>query len=41
MVTKHAKLTVLNGIAFNPERNTIFVTGKNWDKLFEVRIKKK
>ena len=41
MVTQHAKLDVLNGIAFNPERNTIFVTGKNWDKLFEVRIKKK
>lgn len=41
LVTQHSELDVLNGIAFNPERNTIFVTGKNWDKLFEVRIKKK
>ena len=31
---------VLNGIAYHPERKTIFVTGKNWDKLFEVKIKK-
>ncbi|MGB7395461.1 MAG: glutaminyl-peptide cyclotransferase [Pricia sp.] len=32
---------VLNGIAYHPERETFFVTGKEWDKLFEVRIKKK
>ena len=31
---------VLNGIAYHPERKTIFVTGKNWDKLFEVKITK-
>jgi glutamine cyclotransferase len=31
---------VLNGIAYHPERKTIFVTGKNWDKLFEVKIMK-
>ena len=29
---------VLNGIAYNPENDTFFVTGKNWDKLFEVKI---
>lgn len=29
---------VLNGIAFNPKTNTLFVTGKFWDKLFEVTI---
>lgn len=29
---------VLNGIAYNPKTNTIFVTGKNWDKMFEVKI---
>lgn len=39
-VTQHPELDVLNGIAYHPERETIFVTGKNWDKLFEVRIKK-
>ena len=32
---------VLNGVAFHPERKTFFVTGKYWDKLFEVRILKK
>lgn len=30
---------VLNGIAYHPVRKTIFVTGKFWDKLFEVKIK--
>jgi len=32
---------VLNGIAYHPERKTFFVTGKDWDKLFEVTISKK
>jgi glutaminyl-peptide cyclotransferase len=27
---------VLNGIAYNPESETFFITGKNWPKLFEV-----
>jgi glutamine cyclotransferase len=31
---------VLNGIAYNPKRKTIFVTGKNWDKIFEITISK-
>jgi glutamine cyclotransferase len=30
--------SVLNGVAYHPERKTLFVTGKNWDKLFEVKI---
>ncbi len=30
---------VLNGIAYNPKTKTIFVTGKNWDKMFEIRVK--
>lgn len=29
---------VLNGIAYNPTTKKIYVTGKNWDKLFEVEI---
>ena len=37
-VTKHQGLDVLNGMAYNPQTNTLFVTGKRWDKLFEVRI---
>jgi glutamine cyclotransferase len=31
-------LNVLNGIAYHPERKTFFVTGKNWSKMFEVKI---
>ncbi|MDH3699159.1 MAG: glutaminyl-peptide cyclotransferase, partial [Flavobacteriaceae bacterium] len=37
-VKQHAELDVFNGIAYHPERKTLFVTGKNWDTLFEVRI---
>jgi glutamine cyclotransferase len=37
-VKQHPQLDVLNGIAYNPETKTIFVTGKHWDKLFEVKI---
>lgn len=40
-VTSHAKLDVLNGIAYNPLTKKLYVTGKNWDKLFEVEIVKK
>ncbi|MFD2552176.1 glutaminyl-peptide cyclotransferase [Bizionia sediminis] len=40
-VTKHPKLDVLNGIAYNPDTETLFVTGKYWDKLFEVKITEK
>ncbi|WP_026815355.1 glutaminyl-peptide cyclotransferase [Arenibacter certesii] len=40
-VTQHPDLDVFNGIAYHPERKTFFVTGKNWDKLFEVHILKK
>ena len=29
---------VLNGIAYDKEGKRLFVTGKNWPKLFEVRI---
>lgn len=38
LVTQHAGLDVLNGIAYNHKTKTIFVTGKRWDKLFEVEI---
>ena len=37
-VKQHSKLNVLNGIAYNKKRQTFFITGKNWDKLFEVKI---
>jgi len=40
-VEQHAQLDVLNGVAYHPSRKTFFVTGKNWNKLFEVNIVKK
>jgi len=29
---------VLNGLAYNPKTKTLFVTGKKWDKMFEIKI---
>lgn len=40
-VKQHPKLDVLNGIAYNQNTKRLYVTGKNWDKLFEVEIIKK
>ena len=40
-VTQHDKLDVLNGIAYNPNTDRLYVTGKNWDKIFEVKIMEK
>ena len=37
-VKKHSELDVLNGIAYNKSRNTFFITGKKWNKIFEVKI---
>ncbi len=31
-------VNVLNGIAFDKTHNRIFVTGKNWPELFEIKI---
>ena len=32
---------VLNGIAYNPDTKKIYLTGKNWPKLYEVRLVEK
>jgi glutamine cyclotransferase len=37
---KNASAEVLNGIAYNKKTKTLFVTGKNWDKLFEITLTK-
>ncbi|MNY65143.1 Glutamine cyclotransferase [compost metagenome] len=37
-VTQHIDLDVLNGIAYNKKSDTFFITGKNWDKIFEIKI---
>lgn len=39
-VTQHPDLDVLNGIAYSKKTDTFFVTGKNWDKMFEIKISK-
>jgi glutaminyl-peptide cyclotransferase len=33
--------SVLNGIAYDAKGDRLFVTGKNWPKLFEIRLKKR
>jgi glutamine cyclotransferase len=33
------RVDVLNGIAYDAERDRLFVTGKLWPKLFEIRLK--
>ncbi len=40
-VTQHTALDVLNGIAYHGEPNMLYVTGKNWDKLFKIEVIKK
>lgn len=34
---KHPGLDVLNGIAYDKQNDRLFVTGKNWPKLFEIK----
>jgi glutamine cyclotransferase len=40
-VTQHEELDVLNGVAYKGEANILYVTGKNWDKLFKIEIVEK
>ena len=35
---KHPEAEVLNGIAYNPKTKTIFITGKYWEKMFEITV---
>lgn len=35
------RIDVLNGIAINPENGTMYVTGKLWPKIFEIKLLKK
>ena len=35
---KNKSAEVLNGIAYNSKTKTVFITGKNWDTLFEIRL---
>ena len=35
---RNGKEDVLNGIAYDAKTNRIFLTGKYWNKLFEIRL---
>lgn len=35
---KNDKADVLNGIAYDPEGDRLFVTGKQWKRLFEIKV---
>lgn len=37
-VTQHPEIDAFNGIAYNKTTNTFFVTGKYWDKTFEIKV---
>ena len=37
-LVKNKDAEVLNGIAYNSKTKTIFVTGKKWDKMFEIKV---
>ncbi len=37
----HPEEDVLNGIAYDEKEDRLFVTGKRWPKIFEIRLKKK
>jgi len=37
-LVKNKDAEVLNGIAYNPKTKTIFITGKNWEKMFEIKV---
>ncbi|MCS6808767.1 MAG: glutaminyl-peptide cyclotransferase [Bacteroidota bacterium] len=36
---ERSRADVLNGIAYNSAKDIILLTGKNWSKMFEVRVK--
>lgn len=38
MLPEPEKRDVLNGIAYNPDGDRIYVTGKYWQKLFEIKL---
>ena len=29
---------VLNGVTLHPAKNTLFITGKDWEKTFEIKL---
>ncbi|KMZ68745.1 Glutaminyl-peptide cyclotransferase [Zostera marina] len=39
LTSGHTKIDVLNGIAWDEENKRIFVTGKLWPKLYEIKLR--
>lgn len=35
---RHSRIDVFNGIAWDPDRRVLYVTGKYWPKLFEISV---
>jgi glutaminyl-peptide cyclotransferase len=35
---KYKDTNGLNGIAYNPQSGTFFVTGKNWPLIYEIKL---
>jgi glutaminyl-peptide cyclotransferase len=40
LLNKNAQVDVLNGIAYDNDKNKIYVTGKLWPKIFEIELVK-
>jgi glutamine cyclotransferase len=38
LIPEHNQIDVLNGIAYDRDRDRIFVTGKLWPKIFEIKV---
>ncbi len=38
LIPKHKNIDVLNGIAYDRNRDRIFVTGKLWPNIFEIKV---
>ncbi|MBY0491025.1 MAG: glutaminyl-peptide cyclotransferase [Gemmatimonadaceae bacterium] len=38
---ERSRSDVLNGIAYDSEQDRIFVTGKNWPRLFQIRLRER
>ena len=39
LVNIDTKENVLNGIAYQPEKKALYITGKNWPSLFRIQVK--
>ncbi|MBC8086644.1 MAG: glutaminyl-peptide cyclotransferase [Phycisphaerae bacterium] len=38
---RHGRMDVLNGIAYNATTDRVFVTGKRWSKMYEIKLKER